>query len=99
MNEKTDWELVDDNPQPKQQSKQEQFSQKAFLFSLLGKYPRLKLAGLATAGALVFMLIAVFSLIALAGATVAGALMLFAAWCRAKFFKNTKSYQVHIYGK
>lgn len=99
MNEKPEWELLDDNPQPKQQSNRQQFSQRDFLYSLLGNYPRLKLAGLATAAALIFALVAVFSLIALAGAAIAGAVVLFIAWCRAKFFKHSKSYQVHIFGK
>jgi hypothetical protein len=99
MNEKTDWELVDDNPQPKQQFKHEQFSRKAFLYSLLGRYPRLKIAALATGAIIACTLIAVFSLIALAGATVAGALMLSVAWCRARFFKSTRSFQVRTFGK
>lgn len=99
MNEKPDWELVDDDPQPKQRFNQQGFSRKDFLFAMLGKYPRLKLVGLATMGVVLASLVALFSLIAVTGATVASALFLFVAWCKGKFFKNTKAYQVHPFGK
>ncbi len=99
MNEKPDWELVEEDPQPKQQFHQKGFSQKAFLYALLGRYPRVKLVGLAMAGILGVIVIALFSLIALAGATVVSILVLFAAWCRTKFSRSTKTYQVHPFGK
>lgn len=99
MNEKPDWELVDDEPQPKQRFSQSEFSGKNFLYTMLGKYPRLKLAGMATVGIMVVAVITLFSLIALAGATVASVLILFVAWCKAKFVKDSKSYNIHIFGK
>ncbi len=99
MNEKPDWELVDDDARPKQQFNRQQFSQKAFLFSLLGKYPRLKLAGMATLGVLLVTLFAVFSLVVMAGVTFAGAVMLLTAWFRAKFYRGKKQFAMNTVGK
>ena len=99
MNEKPDWELVDDDARPKDQFSRQQFSQKAFLFSLLGKYPRLKLAGMATLGVLFVTLLALFSLVVVATVTLASAVMLLTAWLRAKFYGGKKSFAMNVAGK
>lgn len=98
MNEKAEWEIVDDAAQPKRPFGQGDIRQN-FLYTLLGKYPRLKLAGLAVIGSVIATLLVLFSLVALASAAVAGAIVLFAAWCKAKFFKNKKSFQVYVVRK
>jgi hypothetical protein len=100
MNEKPDWELVDDDAQPKQRSSGRQgFSQKAFLFSMLGKYPRLKLAGMATVGVLAVTLFALFSLVMVAGATMASVVLVLTAWFRTKLYKNKKQFAMNIVRK
>lgn len=93
MNEKPEWELVDDDARPKQQS-----GQRDFLFALLGKYPRLKLVGLATAGLIVMTLIALFSVLVMASAAVASGVLLFAAWCKTRFSRSRKQYPAHFFG-
>jgi uncharacterized membrane protein YphA (DoxX/SURF4 family) len=98
MNEKAEWEIVDDTTQPKQPFEQGDV-RRNFLYALLGKYPRLKLVGLAVIGSVIAALLVLFSLVALASAVVAGAIVLFAAWCKGKFFKNKKSFQVYVVRK
>lgn len=93
MNEKPEWELVDDDSRPKQR-----FDQGNFLFALLGKYPRLKLAGLATAGLIVMTLIALFSVLVMASAAVASAALLLIAWCKTRFSRGKKHYPAHFFG-
>ncbi|MGV3743519.1 MAG: hypothetical protein ACO1NO_14540 [Burkholderiaceae bacterium] len=99
MNEKPHWELVDEDAGTNQRFGRQQFSQKAFLFSLLGKYPRLKLAGMAAVGVLLVTLLALFSLVVVTTVTLASALMLLTAWLRTKFFSGKKSFAVNIAGK
>jgi hypothetical protein len=98
MNEKAEWEIVDDAAQPKQPFGQSDV-RRNFLFALLGKYPRLKLVGLAILGCVAASLLVVFSLLALASAAVAGVIVLFAAWCKGKFVKNKKPFQVYVVRK
>lgn len=103
MKENPDWEIVDDDAQPQQRFSQqgfkEEFNQRTFLFSLLGKYPRLKLAGIAAVGIVIMVLVALFSLVVLTGAAVASALILLTAWLRAKFHKGKRRYAMDIVGK